>query len=767
MLNKLKDMKIKTRIVTLSLASLLFVSIGIGLISYFLTSSAIQSALEYSLISLSEQGGKRVAEELKFYRVVLEGIANRNVIRSMDWEGQQIPALNSEIERTFYIGMGIADLSGQTRYPDGSTADLSDREYFKKALKGETSISDVIISKVTNKAVIMVATPIKDMGGSIVAVLVGRLPGDVLTAITDKLKYGEQGYSYIVGGTGNVISHNNRELILTQANFIEMAKTDKNYVILANVFQRMIKGETGFDGYPYLGSVRFMGFSQIPDTDWSIAVGSVKSEVFAAVNQMRYIFILLIALFSGLGFIMALYLSKSISNPLNQLNLKLKDISEGDGDLTKRLEITSKDELGEVSQNFNTFIDKIYLIISNISKGIATLNVKSNELETTANSLVMQSNAMNSQSQLVSASAEQISSNANMIASSAEQASVSVSTVAAATEELSSNISQVAKVSENTSQSVNSTVNDINKLTDNIDVAGHSVGDLVHEINGIVSAIEEMNATLTEISKNTQHASDISLKASKEAENANKVMAEMQKTSNEIGKIVKLINDIADQTNMLALNATIEAASAGDAGKGFAVVANEVKSLAKQTAEATSKIAGQIDEVQKSVGNSSHSISTITDIINQLNQINTVIASSIEEQNITTSEIAHSSGRMAGAATDVQSQISKVVDYAGRISKNANEANKAVTQISQNAVESASASNEIANNSEQANIGVQEITRNTVEISQGIQEVSRNISEMLMSIEMTAKNATETQKSSEDLADLAVELKKEVDQFKL
>jgi len=283
-------MKIKNRIITLSLASLLFVAIGMGIISFWLSSRAISKVLENTLTSLSEQGGLRVASEIKFFSYALESVANRNVIMSMNWEEQK-PALETELKRTAFIGMGVVDKNGQAQYPDGSSADLSDREYFKKALNGETNVSNVLISKVTNSAVIMVATPIKDNSGSISGVLVGRLPGDILTEITDNLKYGEQGYSYIVDEKGNVISHKNRELILTQANFIEMAKTNKEYVILAEVIQQMIKGEKGFEGYPYMGSVRYMGFSQIPGTKWSLAVGSVKAEVFAAVNQMRIIFI--------------------------------------------------------------------------------------------------------------------------------------------------------------------------------------------------------------------------------------------------------------------------------------------------------------------------------------------------------------------------------------------------------------------------------------------------------------------------------------------
>ncbi len=465
--------------------------------------------------------------------------------------------------------------------------------------------------------------------------------------------------------------------------------------------------------------------------------------------------------------ILLMSIKRIVSKPLYATNELLKDISEGNGDLTKRLPIISNDELGDLANNFNRFIDKIHSIIISITQNVEILNNRSISLSEIAKALAENTDFMNTQSQVVSASAEEISSNTTTIAASAEQASVSVSTVAAATEQLSANINQVASASEQTSASVTSTVNDINKLETNIIEAGESVSGLVGEINGIVSAIEEMNATLAEIAKNTNQASEISNKATNEAKTATKVMTEMQTLSNNIGKVVKLINDIADQTNMLALNATIEAASAGEAGKGFAVVANEVKSLAKQTADATANIAQQIDEVQASVKNSSHSIHEISEIINNLNNINTVIASSIDEQNITTNEIALTSGRMATNANDVRSRIDKVVNYAKRITNNANEATKAVNEISKNSLESASAAHEIANNSSEANKGVQDITRSTAEISIGIEEVAKSLSEITTRINETSRSAEQTNKASEDLSKLAGEIKKLVDSFKV
>ena len=129
-----------------------------------------------------------------------------------------------------------------------------------------------------------------------------------------------------------------------------------------------------------------------------------------------------------------------------------------------------------------------------------------------------------------------------------------------------------------------------------------------------------MSSSLNEVSKNCQKESQIAANANNQAKSTRDLMERLGVSSKEIGKVIEVINDIADQTNLLALNATIEAASAGEAGKGFAVVANEVKELAKQTAQATDQIGRQIEEMQNNTGNAVAAIEDITKIIEEIKQ---------------------------------------------------------------------------------------------------------------------------------------------------
>jgi len=179
-------------------------------------------------------------------------------------------------------------------------------------------------------------------------------------------------------------------------------------------------------------------------------------------------------------------------------------------------------------------------------------------------------------------------------------------------------------------------------------------------INTVATGAEEMTASIREIAKNASEAAKVANHASEVAESTNNTVAKLGDSSNEIGNVIKVITSIAEQTNLLALNATIEAARAGEAGKGFAVVANEVKELAKQTAKATEEIGVKIKGIQDNTQGAVTAIKEISGIIGQINQIQTIIASSVEEQAATTNEISRNVAEAAKGAADIARNIGSV-----------------------------------------------------------------------------------------------------------
>ena len=201
-------------------------------------------------------------------------------------------------------------------------------------------------------------------------------------------------------------------------------------------------------------------------------------------------------------------------------------------------------------------------------------------------------------------------------------------------------------------------------------------------VSVVATGSSEMQASIREISKSANEASRVANSAVSVAESANNTIVMLGNSSNEIGKVSKLISAIAQQTNLLALNATIEAARAGEAGKGFAVVANEVKELAKQTAKATDEIGRQIEDIQMNSKGAVTAIQEVSSVINQINDISYSIASAVEEQTATTSEIGRNVGEAAKGTGEIAKNITGVASAARETTQGATETQKAASALS-------------------------------------------------------------------------------------
>ena len=206
-------------------------------------------------------------------------------------------------------------------------------------------------------------------------------------------------------------------------------------------------------------------------------------------------------------------------------------------------------------------------------------------------------------------------------------------------------------------------------------------------IQTVASAAEEMTASIAEIAKNAADAASVATSAVGVANGAKQTVGDLGNSSAEIGMVIKTITSIAQQTNLLALNATIEAARAGEAGKGFAVVANEVKELAKETARATEEISAKIEAIQSGTRGAVDAITEIGDIIDRINEIQTTIASAVEEQTATTNEIARSVTEASAGASAIASDISQVNEAAADTKQGAQNSLLSATELAGMSIE--------------------------------------------------------------------------------
>ena len=198
-----------------------------------------------------------------------------------------------------------------------------------------------------------------------------------------------------------------------------------------------------------------------------------------------------------------------------------------------------------------------------------------------------------------------------------------------------------------------------------------------YNVQSVATGAEQLGASIGEIAKSASQAARVSVTAVNAAESASSIIAKLGESSAQIGQVVKVITAIAQQTNLLALNATIEAARASEAGKGFAVVANEVKELARQTAQATEDISRKIEAIQGDTKEAVSAIAEVCTIIGEVNDISNTIASAVEEQTATTNEITRNVTEAATGAADIARNIVTVATAAQTTTTGAGKAQSA------------------------------------------------------------------------------------------
>jgi methyl-accepting chemotaxis protein len=636
-----------------------------------ISSSILKETIMDAMYAETDANSEILSLNLTGQLNILSEIANRARTRTMDWESIQ-PSLVPDVLRINSLDLALAFPNGDAHYVlDDVTINVFDRGYFKLAMSGVGSI-EMIVSRLSGNIIAMFAVPVfrdDQPGAPVIGALLARKDGiatlsDLVANLESSM---ETGVYFVIDADGTVIGHHNSEYVKGQFNPIQEAAGNPSYQRLANTITTALIEREGFSTYLYEGVEMLGKYSYIPGFPWILFCQMEQSEIDDEINQIRDSALLVSLIMIIAGLVLSFLLGRSIAKPVHQVAVTLKDIAEGEGDLTSSIMVKSKDEVGDLAKYFNKTLEKIKDMVVNIRKDSDALSVTGHDLASNMNE--------------TAAAINEITSNIQSINNRILTQSASVSETHATMEQVTNNISKLNKHVENQSSNIAQASSAIEEMVANTRSVTETLGKNAENVKALTAASEVGRNGLQEVAEDIQG---------------------IARESEGLLEINSVMENIASQTNLLSMNAAIEAAHAGEAGKGFAVVADEIRKLAESSGEQSKtisdvlkKIKESIDKITTATNNVLNKFEAIDSSIKVVAQQEENIRNAMEEQEVGSKQILEGIGNINNITSDVKNSAQEMLEGAQEVIRESENLEKISHEISSGMNEMTSGADEI------------------------------------------------------------------------
>ena len=546
-------------------------------------------------------------------------------------------------------------VAASTRPDSVGRDNLAERDYFRNGMRGETTITDAFMSKISNAPVFVLAVPIRK-DGKVLGVLSAPVDLAVLSArLVDPVKVGKNGYAFLVARSGKLAAHPRKDLLL---------KLDLNELDWG---KKLIARRSGTLEYEFEGQHKAAAFTLNETTGWIIAVNVSASDIAASVTGIRNA-----AMATGGGAIVLVclvvfWIVRGVTRALGSSVSFAQAVA--DGDLGRSLDLRRNDEIG-------TLADALRTMVGNLREMIATADHKTAEAEEQTR------RAEHAVQEAEAAKRRAEEARREGMLQAAGQLDVIVMRVGAASEELAAQIEQSSRGTEVQRERTAEAATAMDQMN-------ASVLEVARNATDAAESADRARATAQEGAGVVESVVDAIDEVSRHAGELTRSLGDLGTRAEGIGRIMGVISDIADQTNLLALNAAIEAARAGDAGRGFAVVADEVRKLAEKTMNATREVDEAVRAIQTGTRENIRGMEEASGAVSRSTELATVAGRSLGDI-VTIVQTTADQVRSIATASEEQSAASE------QINRGTEEVNRIATETADAMNQSAAAVSELA-----------------------------------------------------------------------